>query len=74
MWKSTLSDRCVIDIVKHGLKVDFATMPENDYVPVMSFDDEEKEISSEELNKLSKKGVILECNKEKGDFFLISIH
>ena len=36
MWKSVTLDRCIIDIIKHSLKVDFETMLENHYVSVMS--------------------------------------
>lgn len=42
MWKSISSDRCVIYIVKHGLKVDF--LPENGNVLVMPYQNEKKEI------------------------------
>ena len=36
MWKCVTLDRCIIDIIKHSLKVDFETMLENHYVSVMS--------------------------------------
>lgn len=51
IWKSITSDRYITDIAKHGLKVDFETMSENDYATVMSYKDEEKDIIREEINK-----------------------
>ena len=36
----------------------------------MSYKVEEKKIMSEKINKLLKKGVIIECNRVKGDFIL----
>ena len=68
MWKTITSDRCIIDNVKHRLKVDLETLTENDCVPVISKKDEEKEEISEEINKLLNKRVIIECNREKGGF------
>lgn len=34
MWKSITSDKHIIDVAKHGLKVEFEIMSRNDYAPV----------------------------------------
>ena len=58
----------ITDISKHCLKVDFEIIPENYYVSVVPYNDKEKKITSEVINKLLKKGVLIKCNTEKSNF------
>lgn len=43
-------------------------MPENDNLPVMAHKNEEKKTILEDINKVLKKGVMTERNREKDDF------
>ena len=67
-WKEITSDKVIIGIVRNGLKIDFESEPNNDYVPQIPYKSEDIQIISEEIAKLLNKGVIIECGREQGDF------
>ena len=50
------------------LKIDFEGQPINNSVPNISYKSEEIKTISREIVKLLQKGVIIECEREQGDF------
>ena len=69
-WKSITSDPFIIDIVRSGLKLRFAdeTAQKNCHnIPITKA---EKQLISDEIQKLSQKEVIYPCMREEGDFML----
>ena len=69
-WKSITSDPFIIDIVKSGLKLRFADEPSQKIchnIPITKY---EKQIISDEIQKLLQKEVMYPCMREEGDFIL----
>ena len=67
-WKRITSDKYILDIVKHGLKLEFLSEAPNRKPFRVTYNSKENNIS-QEINKLLKKKVIVETIAEKGYFF-----
>ena len=68
-WESITSDKYILDIVKHGLKLQVLTeVPHREPFRVTN-STKENGIMSQEINKLLKKKVIVQTIAEKRDFF-----
>ena len=68
LWKKITSDRVIFDIVRNGLKIDFEVEDINNYVPDSPYKSDEIKIISEEITKLLQKDLIIESEREQGDF------
>ena len=67
-WKRITSDKYILDIVKHGLKLEFLSVVPHGEPFRVTYNTKESDIS-QEINKLLKKKVIVQTIAEKGDFF-----
>ena len=68
-WESITSDKYILDIVKHGLKLQVLTeVPHREPFRVTN-STKENGIMSQEINKRLKKKVIVQTIAEKRDFF-----
>ena len=67
-WRSVTSDLFIIDIVKNGLKLRFAEEPAQNICHNIPITKTEKQIISDEIQKLLQKEVIYPCMREEGDF------
>ena len=70
-WKK-VTDRVIIDIVRNGLKIRFEGEPINEYVPNIPYKSDKIKIISEEITKLLQNGIIIEREREQGDFYPLS--
>ena len=68
-WKRITSDKYILDIVKHGLKLEFLSVAPHREPFRVTYNTKENDIISQEINKLLKKKVIVQTIAEKGDFF-----
>ena len=66
-WKSITSDPFIIDIVKSGLKLRFAEEPAQNIYHNIPVTKAEKQIISDEIQKLLQKEVMYPCMREEGD-------
>ena len=66
-WKSITSDPFIIDIVKSGLKLRFAEEPAQNIYHNIPVTKAEKQIISDEIQKLLQKQVMYPCMREEGD-------
>ena len=66
-WKSITSDPFIIDIVKSNLKLRFAEEPAQNICHNMPVTKAEKQIISDEIQKLLQKQVMYPCMREEGD-------
>ena len=69
-WKSITSDPFIIDIVTSGLKLRFSDEPAQKNCHNIPITKPEKQIMSDEIQKLSQKELIYPCVREEGDFML----
>ena len=67
-WANTTQDQFVLNIVKFGLTMEFAEVPECQFVPPLNFSLMETEIIDWEISKLLGKGVIVKTNREPNDY------
>ena len=67
-WKSITNAEITLDIIKNSLKKDFKERPRNICVPKIQHSTKEKEITNSENQKLSDKGVMVQCDRESNDF------
>ena len=68
-WKNITSGKYILDIVKHGLKLEYLSeVPHREPFQV-TYNTKENGIISQEIGKLLKKKVIVQTIAEKGDFF-----
>ena len=72
-WKRITSDKYILDIVKHGLKLEFLSEAPHRKPFRVTCNTKENGIISQETGKLLKKKVIVQTIAEKRDFFLLSI-
>ena len=68
-WKRITSDKYILDIVKHGLKLEFLSEAPHREPFRETYNTKENIIISQEINKLLKKKVIVQTIAGKGDFF-----
>ena len=68
-WKRITSDKYILDIVKHGLKLEFLSVAPHREPFRVTYNTKENGIISQEISKLLKKKVIVQIIAEKGDFF-----
>ena len=68
-WKNLTSDSVILDIVKHGLKLNFTSEIPSKGPFEYPRSKQDTSIISKEVEKLLQKGVITECNVEDGDYF-----
>ena len=67
-WQTTASDRTILQIVK-GEKITFIDKPPFQYIiPTNSIAKEQRVQTADEIKKLIKKQVIMECEHVKGEF------
>ena len=64
-WKRITSDEYILEIVKHGLKLEFLSAVPNREPSRITYNTKENGIISQ---KISKKKVIVQTIAEKGDF------
>ena len=67
-WKSITSDPFIIDIVKSGLKLRFDEKTAQNICHNIPVTKAEKQIISDEIQKVLQKEVIYPCMGEEGDF------
>ena len=67
-WKGITSDKYILDIVNHGLKLEFFSEAPHREPFRVTYNTKENNIISQEINKLLKKKVIVQTIAEKGDF------
>ena len=67
-WKRITSDKYILDIVKHGLKLEFLSEAPHREPFQVTYNTKENGIISQEIGKLLKKKVIVQTIAEKGDF------
>ena len=68
-WKRITSDKYILDIVKHGLKLEFLSVAPHREPFQATYNTKENGIISQKISKLLKKKVIVQTIAEKGDFF-----
>ena len=68
-WKRITSDKYILDIVKHGLKLEFLSEAPHKEPFQVTYNSKKNNFISQEINKLLKKKVIVQTTAEKGDFF-----
>ena len=68
-WKRITSDKYILDIVKHGLKLEFLSETPHGELFRVTYNTKENGIISQEISKLLKKKVTVQAIAEKGDFF-----
>ena len=68
-WKSITSDLFIVDIVKTGLKLRFAEEPAQNICHNIPVTKAEKQIISDEIQKLTKRGYI--SLHERGGWFYV---
>ena len=68
-WKRITSDKYILDIVKHGLKLEFLSEAPHRKPFRVTYNTKENGIISQETGKLLKKKVIVQTIAEKRDFF-----
>ena len=68
-WKRITSDKYILDIVKHGLKLEFLSVAPHREPFRVTYNTKENGIISQEISKLLKKKVIVQAIAEKGGFF-----
>jgi len=69
-WEKISSDKFILDIIKFGLKLEFKNniIPNQKAFSCLQFNAKEEVAISSELQKLLKKCVIEECDREEGDY------
>ena len=68
LWRCLTSDQFILDSVQH-YKIEFAHLPEQEFVPQeINFTPQEQIIIEEEISKLLKKGVITEASHCRGEY------
>ena len=70
IWQKITSDRVVLDIIKNSLKINFKVRPGISSAPKIRHCEQEIKIVNTEIKKLLGKGVIIECERDKGGFIL----
>ena len=68
VWQKTTSDRVILDIIKDALKINFKETPGNTSSPKIPHFEQEIKVMNTETKKLLAKGVIIECERDKGGF------
>ena len=68
-WKRITSDKYILDIVKHGLKLEFLHVTPHREPFQATYNTKENGIISQEISRLLKKKVIVQTIAEKGNFF-----
>ena len=68
-WSLITSDKFIIDVVRHGLKINFTVQPPERAPFEYERSHTESKIIDSEIIKLLKKGVISHCPNETGDYF-----
>ena len=68
VWQKITSDRVILDIIKSGLKINFNVRPGITSAPKILHSEQEIKIINTEIKKLLAKGVIIECEGDKGGF------
>ena len=68
-WKNLTSDKFIIDIITHGLKLNFSQQPSEKNPFEYKRPDQEFQIIDLEIKKLMAKGVISISPIEPGDYF-----
>ena len=68
IWQKITSDRVIPDIIKNGLKISFKERPGITSAPKIPHSKQEIKIINTEIKKLPAKGVIIECDRDKGGF------
>ena len=69
MWTRITSDKFIIDVVTHGLRIKFEDIPTSNVPHLYPKPAAELPILSAELQRLREKGVIVPTEREAGDFF-----
>ena len=67
-WANITQDQFVLNIVKFGLTMELAEVPECQFVPPLNFSPVETEIIDAEISKLLGKGVIVNTTRELNDY------
>ena len=68
-WKKITSDKYILDIAKHGLKLEFLSKAPHREPFRVAYSTRENGIIAQEIGKLLKKKVTVKTIAEKGDFF-----
>ena len=68
VWQKITSDRVILDIIKNGLKINFKGRPGITSAPKIPHSEQEIKIINKEIKKVLDKGVIIECERDKGGF------
>ena len=67
-WEKVTLDKYILDIVKHGSKLEFLSKAPPNEPSQVTYSTKENAIISQEIWKLLKKKVIIETIAKKGDF------
>ncbi len=67
-WKILTTDRIMLEIIEHGLKIDFITGPTYNFEVSHPVSQGEQNIINHEIITLPDKQVISPCTREPGDF------
>ena len=67
-WANVTQDQFVLNIVKFGLIMEFAEVPQCQFVPPLNFSPVETEIINAEISKLLSKGVTVNTTREPNDY------
>ena len=68
LWQKSTSNRVILDIIKNGLKINFKVRPGITSAHKIPHSEQEIKIINTEIKKLLAKGVIMECERDKGGF------
>ena len=68
-WKRIPSDKYILDIAKHGLKLEFLSEAPHREPLRVTYNTKENSIISQKISKLLNKKVIVQTIAEKEDFF-----
>ena len=67
-WGNITQDQFVLNIVKFGLKMEFAEVLVCQFAPPLNFSPMETEIIDAEISKLFSKGAIVNTTRESNDY------
>ena len=66
-WQEITYDRTILNIIKHGLRINLTDIPSQGHIAQHSFSDHEKEVIDKEITQLTAKKVVTQSSLEEGD-------
>ena len=67
-WQEITSDETILNIIKHGLRINLTDIPNQGHITQHAFSYHEREVIDEDITKLTAKKVVTQTFLEQGDF------